>query len=448
MRLLLLLLATTGLVADDFEINEDYRVNFVMLDIVATTRKGEPITDLKMTDFVVTEDKKKVTIDYFEILNLRGEEVKTTQAVPFASEQAQPHITNLGRGGTQYVLVLDLQGTKTSGIAKTFDQLRTFLSELSFTDKLSLQLYSLEHGFLLEDFTDQPRLALDALNSFEERYRDPTHGKGTMFYSGRARMDQTNLSLEDLETSFQQCLNAYGVSSGLTGRSGRADSARCINDELAVFLDNLNLRTEAMIKDLEDLPYQFLDRPGSKAIIMFSPGFSLGATQAASNLANYYKQKGRPRSARGTGPSNEIQPFIPIRGKNFQKPFRRVLHACTRNRVSFYTFNIFNVMMSQRRSLSVAHDSKIPSRTITNAYGNFQAEMNEGLHNLADGSGGRFYNGNNLVNALRQVVDENRFIYVIGYRGAESTGKMKYHKIKVKTKRKKVKLTYRKGYFG
>ena len=45
-------------------------INFVRVDVIASTSKGEPVVDLKKEDFIVTEDGKPQTVDSFKLIKL------------------------------------------------------------------------------------------------------------------------------------------------------------------------------------------------------------------------------------------------------------------------------------------------------------------------------------------------------------------------------------------
>src|SRR5689334_20847684 len=48
-------------------------VNVVRVDVIVTDSKtGKPVTDLKATDFQVTENNQQQTIDTFKLINLDG----------------------------------------------------------------------------------------------------------------------------------------------------------------------------------------------------------------------------------------------------------------------------------------------------------------------------------------------------------------------------------------
>jgi hypothetical protein len=45
-------------------------INFVRVDVIASTSKGEPVVDLKKEDFIVTEDGKPQTVESFKLIKL------------------------------------------------------------------------------------------------------------------------------------------------------------------------------------------------------------------------------------------------------------------------------------------------------------------------------------------------------------------------------------------
>src|SRR5947207_15669664 len=57
-------------------------INFVRVDVIVSDRTGQAVTDLKQTDFEVTEDGKPQTIDAFKVITLDGGRVPTSDGPP------------------------------------------------------------------------------------------------------------------------------------------------------------------------------------------------------------------------------------------------------------------------------------------------------------------------------------------------------------------------------
>jgi VWFA-related protein len=47
-------------------------INFVRVDVIVTDKKGQQVTDLKQSDFDVTEDKKPQTVEQFRLIRVDG----------------------------------------------------------------------------------------------------------------------------------------------------------------------------------------------------------------------------------------------------------------------------------------------------------------------------------------------------------------------------------------
>src|SRR6266540_5935662 len=47
-------------------------INFVRVDVIVTDKKGQQVTDLKQSDFEVTEDKKPQTVEQFRLIKIDG----------------------------------------------------------------------------------------------------------------------------------------------------------------------------------------------------------------------------------------------------------------------------------------------------------------------------------------------------------------------------------------
>lgn len=66
----------------------------------------------------------------------------------------------------------------------------------------------------------------------------------------------------------------------------------------------------------------------------------------------------------------------------------------------------------------------------------------------ARASGGTFIQGKDLKFFAQKILRRDAFYYFLGYHGPPTDETGRYRAIKVKTRRKGVKLKYRRGYFG
>ena len=338
----------------------------------------------------------------------------------------------------QFILAIDLGSAQLKEVRETFHQLKDFLSTLDERVNYKIDLYSMEYGSLTKGFVDRPQLALDALSQFEARYMDrlDPRSRTQNTFLDMGKPGQRSGSRGGLLLSGVNDMFSLEKAFDLCRRMGPIEGNRCIDETLAAFVDEQEIRSESILGRLEILTYKFEEVNSMKIMLLISPGFALRSLSSAYALAKAYKT-GEP-----LGLSN------PQLISNDQ--FRRVVHACTKNRVIFHTFDIYNNNMSFRRTVSAQYNDRGGAgglNSIAGIYRNYELEISEGLRSLADESGGTFTQASHFKSSMKRTLESNRYFYLIGYDSPQGKSG-KFRKIKVSAKRKGVRLKHRKGYFG
>jgi VWFA-related protein len=429
------------------DIQERQRVEFVMLDIVATTKRGEMITDLKKEDFEVLEDKKPMNVTYFEVLDYRDGGITLLDENVVKADGEPPPETPPEKPLQQIIIALDFESVISRDVNKAFKQVESFLNSLDPAFRYDLNLYSLELGSLTKGFTEDVYDALSALDNYRDRImRDRKRGGSSRARAntnydpsipGRGRRNMSNLidkvnDIKALEEALSDCLQ-FGTTNGSMG-----GKCQCIDDTINAFMEEQTFRTERVIGELEILTYKFEKDAKLKTMILISPGFALHNLSSVSQLRHQYKLAAGTCSTRGN-PQFGGRMYI-------EADFKQVIHACIKNRVIFHTFDIFNTNISFRRQFSAEY-SRSAGQGITNAYRDYSRQIVSGLRDLAEESGGTFKQVSRLEGTINDTLEQNRFFYVLGYTSPEGK-RGDYRTIKVKVKRRGVKLKYRKGYYG
>ncbi len=425
-------------------IDEELRVSYVLLDVKATDRRGRPIEDLTKEDFIVTENKKKVSVSFFEKrdFNEGVPEVILTGQRDYDRDKAPS-------GVRQIIVALDLESLDQGQRTKTFAVLRGFLKALKPPYTYLINLHSLERGSLTDGFVSSPQRALSALDVFEERMSRMRFGGGSGdLLLGDGRRSGMQLSrgpagsggnyvgevadFVSLEEAFQQCARDYA------GMGGGARQ-RCISDTLNQFMAMHQDRTERVLGELEILAATYTDTEALKLMFFVSPGFTMREPTSAVEMARFYLSEGQSDGFSSAGLLNG-------RSYNRNLDLQRVLHSCIRNRVIFHTFDMYNTGAVQTRSAGAQYQQTAGNQ-IRRFYQSYVNDVGYGLQELADESGGSFTRVFDLDGPMIKAIEKNHVFYVLGYDSpAGQPGK--YRKIRIKTKRKKVKLAYRGGYFG
>ena len=432
------------LVDKDIKIEERIKVSYVSLDVIAFNKKSGPVTDLKPEDFIVKENGETVKITHFEILDFRDANPNSTLAVDIESLEQ-----SLARPMQQVIFVLDLESTLGTQPFAAFEQVEQTLRAMAEKGGFKVAVYSMERGMVTDGFVTNMNHAIESLNDLKNRrFEGDPREEGGLLTGGTPSRFKLNggpvgsvsqlktgaPDLSELEQGFRDCL----------GHINLPEKVQCINSTYLDFMDNQSIRSERLIGELESLTYAFENNNDLKIMMFVSPGFGLGYLESAQKLARIYKQKAQGSNAIERNSLEDMaspQSHLRIDGD-----FNRVMHACIKNRVIFNTFDLFHGAYSVKRRSSV-ETSGISSQALIDAFSDYQRDMDHGLIELAEKSGGRFHLAASLKDTALETLDQNRFFYVLGYNSPPGKSG-KYRNIKIKVQRKKTELLYRTGYFG
>ena len=416
----------------EYKVDESLRVEYIMLDIVARDKNGNLVTDLTLDDFVVKDKRQTVRPDVFQVLDYRLGEAKDGSG------------KELELPVRQFILAVDTESARYDEGLKTFEELRDFVKSLPDDQPYRIKILSLERDSLKPEFVDNSESALKEIDALEERfrrfnkpYKPPTYQSGgdmLLFDTGGGRTDLSRAGSTDLSVLEEAVNHLSQLEAGFIDCKKHFSTVYrdCIMDTLRNFMLQQEMRSERVFLELQKLAYKFEDVEGLKVLLFVSAGFAYQLNTTPYELANLYLG--------GRGRNNALTPP----GRLFlEKPFQRVVHACTKNRVVFHTFNILDTDGGFKASISRgAKDHR--AFQIYKGYG---FELSEGLRGLALESGGRYFENQPLVPALMEALEGERFYYVLGY-PAPGGRVGKFHKIKVKVNRKGVTLSHRRGYFS
>lgn len=428
----------TLLFQDKPRVDESLRVNYIMLDVIATDEAGRPVTDLTRKDFTVTEGRRKVGIDLFETLDFRSPE----EGGPNYKPNEDPIRQTM-------VLVLDLAMLQPNRVNQTFGQLKQMFSAIDNRSDLQIFLFSLDMGLISQGFTDSPGDADADLHIFRDRFLDSM---------SEMRIAARSLSLANLETEMVQCLNQEHASAETLNR-GQGMIGVCLENAHAAFASNQSRYARKRLDILGRLINILSRVEGLKSVYFLSPGFSLNPGHAAADLTQAYRQlRGAPglnpsQSAAGvdnfssnpgersdfTSVFDRLPTQITLDIQSLERDFNLLSQSALKHRVIFHTFTLAREDIADRSN--AASTRGIQSGQIYNSFNN---NLQNGLLQLAQHTGGRHTNRSELAKSLLQTLDDHRFQYVIGYE--KPRGGKRFRNIKVKCKRPGVVLHHRQGY--
>lgn len=128
-------------------------VELVTIDVVATDRRGQPISNLKAEDFELFEDGKPQPIRAFEFID--------SSLVPVDDPLPPGVVSNDGEPGGLFVVVLDELGIQVDDVSQVRRIASRFFNEtLQANDYVAILRSGATSGFFL---TNDRRIALDAI---------------------------------------------------------------------------------------------------------------------------------------------------------------------------------------------------------------------------------------------------------------------------------------------
>jgi len=414
-----------------------YTSRLILVDVIASNHKGEPVRDLKPQDFALTEDGKKQDVRVFEFQSPDSNPEPPAQDQP---KMAAGEFTNAPRRKvTRALNVLLLDSLNSNGSDQNYakDQMLRFLEKLPTDQPVAVYLLGSKLRLLL-DFTTDPALLKKAVQSLKSEttvLADKPAGEGQPI-----EQYPSGILLENL-SSFPQMLAQV--------RQFQEDNAAMQTD----------FRLHMSLAALQALARTLAGYPGRKNLIWFSESFPLAV------LPTTYPVPGQAGVA--SLPGN-----IGLDTSNYQRDVARTASILTDAQVAIYPVDvralIGNQFYSSLRNTSdnngdylgrVTTGRSVTATNKVEARGQLNDELNitsneldashASMNELADRTGGKsYYNRNEINLAVQKAIDDGSTYYTLGYYPANKDWNGKFRRISVKTEVSGVKLRYRTGYFA
>jgi VWFA-related protein len=369
-------------------------VNYVEVDAFVTDQQGRVVTDLTQNDFEVLEDGKPQKLTSFSLVNIP---IERAERPLFAGKPIEPDVeTNQHQDGRIYLIVLDDLHIDPTRAPRVKAAARRFIEQNFGVNDLAAVVYTGGRSADAQDFTNNPRLLLNAIDKF----------------SGRKLPAAT---IEQLSGAFVNPATGNltpGDDVDSQERAYRARSAMSTIRTLAEFMANVRGRRKAMLLISEGVDYNIYDLIGP-SLQEITNAQMLQAPSAASAVL---------------------------------EDTREAIAAATRGDVNIYAID--------PRGLALGTDDLITQQDTFEEQGigvrSLQSELHlsqDSLRELADATGGfAAVNKNDLNTAFDRIVRENSTYYLLGYYPTNDKRDGKFRKLQVRVKRPGLIVRARKGY--
>jgi VWFA-related protein len=378
----------------------------VLVDVVATNGQGEPVTDLKAEDFVVSEDGHPQTVRNFSFqqpLHDRSDLQSVSQPFPPGV------VTNIPRhrkGDIWSVIVLDALNSPMLDQSDTRQQLLKVLEKLP---DQSVAIYVLGARLrLIQDFSSDPAVLKQAIAGLKNKA------------SGLLDNPKGGHEAERYEGVWFGSLPAQAQAS-IIRWEGEGTASRT-RSRLQLTLDALN----AIAANLKSLP-------GRKNLIWVSEGFPFAIE-----------------------PGRVVQAHESVSGRDYTVAVTKTANALFDSQVAIYPIDSRGMVLSQVYDpASRGYDaigrgeSQIGLKSTVSEQNNNLDVTHTSMQEIAERTGGKaFYNRNEIGNAIVESMNDGATYYTLSYSPSNRDWNGRFRRISVRSKRSGVKLRYRLGYFA
>lgn len=411
--------------------------HLVLLDVIATSKDGKPVSDLKKEDFKVEENGKSQNISMFS-LNQPTEEQAPPEA-PAGVFTNRPAY-HLPENGATILLIDGLNSPFVNQSYARYQMMRYASTQLS--PNRPTAVFSLGNELdEIQSFTTDPVLLQKAIAGY--RPVSPT-GKTTM-----SPVPQSTAILAQ---------NDIGHGGGGGAAAARAlASMSQFTTEISV--SDLQFRIDHTLAAMHDLASMVAGQAGRKNLVWLTAGlpFSLIPSDNDQSFANVGTADPNAGPA-GAAPPLPVNPngedaFAMTAMDMRQEAAKKVKKAAAllaSEQIAIYPVDVRGLVGSQSTDAS---DGRFITDTAFGAgVRNANAAL-EGtqatLEDLASQTGGKVYkNRNDIGNAVAEAANDGGTYYEIGYYPEKPKFDGSFHRIKVSVNRPGLLVRYRPGYFA
>jgi VWFA-related protein len=379
----------------------------VSLPVFVADRQGRAMRGLTAEDFELLEDGKPAPVVAF-------------QYVDTTSPEEQTQILQVPAARRHFLLLFDLSFTSPAGVHRAREAARAMLKNLAESDLAAVGTVDVNRGVrIVANFTEDRALL--------------AHAVDTLGVVGPTRIgDPLSLSVE-MTSPDLQTLRAGGRLSESGASDVAAQVAAVILRLMRSADENLYRRqVSTLIGSLDELAKGLRGVEGRKQILYFSAGFDsqtlVGLSGADAVSASMASIEGRIQD-------------IDSQARYGDTLLRNVFSAMTRNLSSSdcVVHSVDVTGLGVDKSLTQTAPREDLARDTSGR---------ESLHFMANETGGRFFKDtNNLSEILGEVLDMTSRYYILGYQPRELKGPGRFHKVKVRVRRKDAHVSHRAGYF-
>ncbi|MBV9339662.1 MAG: VWA domain-containing protein [Acidobacteria bacterium] len=402
----------------------------VMVDVIVTDKKGQPVTGLKADDFTVEENGKKQKISMF-VPPLSQRRAPTSAPPGILSN----HPENVGPAGVPIVLVLDATNSPFKEQAYGRAQMLKYVAEQSQAGRPMAVLALTDRLHVLQQFSSDPQVLATAIKNF--RPQEPI-----------------------LQANLAPAPSAVPPEMAGVGRGGlaqvsalRAEQAALADFTGAQVAYNLERRTLVTVAAMQSLSRMLGGLQGRKNVVWLTAELPFDLIPENRNvsdsqlLADLPVSQSKSLQTRSSGALAAEERSL--HGNEIRAAEAQLANA----NVAIYPVDLHGLVSGIEAGYSGAHDnSDIYGQGLANqaiSQGETLRITQGTMEEVAAETGGKAYiNQNEIRNGIALAAADDKASYEIGYYPENKKWDGKYRSIKMKIAQGDIQIRYRKGYFA
>ncbi len=368
-------------------------INFVRVDVIATDKQGNPVTDLTQDDFEVLEDNKRQAVETFRLVKVESQQL--IEAVSPIRSRNDEENAAANENSRIFVFFLDDYHVRLGNSMASRRPLTEFVqNQVAPSDLLAVMypLAPLDTVVLTRDHASIIRI----LERFEGRKFNYTPRN-----SAEERYAQQPTEIVE-QIRRQVSLSA---------------------------LEGLSVKLGAL-------------REGRKAIILVSEGYTALLPPQMRDANAQMPGLGNPnRSNPMAGENNIYEDRAKFSASlDVQRELQEVFNAANRTNTAIYSVDPRGLATGEF-DINENVNFKTSNESLT--------ATQDTLRILSDETDGRaIVNRNDLAKGMQQIMRDSSAYYLLGYNSTQAPQDGKFHAIRVRVKRPGIQVRARKGYWA
>ena len=391
------------------EFQKHVAVNYMLVDVVVTDRRGDYVRNLTKDDFQLYVDGKPVEIDSMDEYSMllpsahQFELVEDIGSVEFV----QPP--------RNIIIFFDLFYSSHRGIRRSIEAVEEFINNrIQPGDRVMVLTY---HGALrtIQPFTNDKEQVVNALRAVGLS-KDGSFMRLEAPESQEAVDKRDDDPLRDDEL-YEELMEIRRTMAG-TELSFRQYAA------------------SKYLKILQGLARAVKAYPGRKTMIMLSEGLNMDDLLPAHSMNPDFQAAGRL--------DKELSAAVP----SSLEDYTRMLELMNDSSTSFYTVNVGGLKpVSGAETLGHGFDQRAGLPGVVMESITTRRARQDFMSGIAIETGGKaYYNQNNVLDVLNSIEMDISNYYILGFRTGLNPEKSEYKKVKIRMKNREHRVVYRKGF--